>query len=77
MKKLPKRSLLLDRFHKGFVLTCVAVTAYAVVNLSVGWYRYITVLKPAAREKQLLEKQALLREGSSEILEDSSPTLTM
>lgn len=77
MKKLPKRSLLLDRFHKGFVLACVAVTVYAVSNFGLGWYNYYTVLKPAAREKQLLEKEALLREGSSEILEDTSPNLRM
>lgn len=73
MKKIPKRSVILDRFHKGFVITCLAITAYAVSNLGVGWYRYFAVLKPAARQKQLLEKEELLLEGSSEILQDSSP----
>lgn len=75
MRKIPKRSILLDRLHKGFVLSCVGITIFGTGYLGIGWYRYFAVMKPAAKQRQLLENQDLLREGSSEILEDSSPVL--
>lgn len=77
MKRTPKRSILLDRLHKGFVLTCVCVTLGGTGYLALGWYKYFTEVKPALKQKQLLDKQSLLAEGSSDNLQDLAPTLKM
>ncbi|KAJ8917530.1 hypothetical protein NQ315_005579 [Exocentrus adspersus] len=71
MKKSPIRSLLVDKFHKGFVYTCIAVTIYGLSVVGMRYYRYITERRP----QKLLEKQELLAEGSSEILKDTAETL--
>lgn len=70
MKKVAKKNILIERIHKGFVLGCIALTLYGLTGLGQRWYRYFTVLKPEAKQKELLEKQKLLEEGSSEILKD-------
>lgn len=75
MKKTPARNIIADRLHKGFVLTCVAVTLYGVGHLGLRWYRYFTVLRPEAKQRELMEKQNLLAEGSSEMLQDSAENL--
>lgn len=77
MKKLPKRSILLDRLHKGFVVTCVGITLLGTVYLCASAYNYFVVYKPTMKQRQLLEKQQLLAEGSSENLKDVAPTLKM
>ncbi|XP_063900134.1 uncharacterized protein LOC135119657 [Zophobas morio] len=66
MKRGPKGSLLVDRLHKGFVLTCIAVTVYGCSVLAMRGYRYYTDVRPQLQKKQLLEQQNLLAEGSSE-----------
>lgn len=77
MKKLPKRSVLMDRLHRGFVMACIGITMAGVVYMGVGAYNYFVVYKPQAKQKQLLEKQQLLLEGSSDNLQDAAPTLKM
>lgn len=77
MRKLPKRNVLLDRLHKGFVISCMGVTVLGTLYLGMGAYRYFMVLKPEAQQRKLLEKQQLLAEGSSENLKDVAPTLNI
>ena len=67
----------MDRMHKGFVLTCVAVTIYALGNLGSYCYKYFTVTKPAMKERERLETQTLLKEGSSELLGDSAANVNV
>lgn len=73
MKKSPIRSALVDKLHKGFVYTCIAVTIYGFSYMGLRYYRYVSEVKP----KRLLENQNLLAEGSSEILKDSAETLKL
>lgn len=75
MRRLPKTNVLLDRLHKGFVVTCIGVTAVATLYLSYSAYNYFAVYKPTAKQKQLVEKQQLLLEGSSDNLQDTAPSL--
>lgn len=75
MKKTPVRNAIIDKLHKGFVLTCVAVTVYGIGHLGLRWYRYFTVLRPEAKKRELLENKNLLAEGSSDLLQDSAQTL--
>ncbi|XP_022903555.1 uncharacterized protein [Onthophagus taurus] len=77
MKKTPSRSIIVDRLHKGFVITCVAITLYGVGHLGMRWYRYFAELRPAAKQKELLEKQNLLAEGASDVLKDSALEIKM
>lgn len=72
MRKTPVKSIIIDRLHKGFVLTCVAVTVYGLGHLGLRWYRYFTVLRPEAKRRELMENKNLLAEGSSELLQDSA-----
>lgn len=73
MKKSPIRSAFIDKLHKGFVYTCIAVTIYGFSVMGLRYYRYITEEKP----KRLLENQSLLAEGSSESLKDKAETLKL
>lgn len=76
MKKSARKSLLLDRLHKGFVLTCIGVSLFGLSHLGYRWYRYFTVLRPDAKRKELMEKEQLLAEGSSDLLKDKAINLT-
>lgn len=75
MKKTARRSLILDKLHKGFVLTCIGVTLYGLTHFGMRWYNYFAVLRPEAKRRELLEKQKLLSEGSSDVLIDSAMNL--
>lgn len=77
MRKFPKRNVLLDKLHKGFVIACMGVTLLGTAYLGMGAYHYFMVYKPEAKQRRLLEKQQLLAEGSSENLKDIAPTLKM
>lgn len=77
MKKLAKRSVLMDRLHKGFVVTCMGATIISAVYLVFGAYNYFAVYKPVAKQRQILEKQQLLAEGSSDNLKDTAATLQL
>lgn len=65
MKKTPGKSILIDRIHKGIVLTCVGITLYGLVGFGSRWYNYFTVLRPEAKRRELLEKEELLTEGAA------------
>lgn len=77
MRKFPKRNVVLDKLHRGFVSTCFGVALGGAVYFVYGWYNYYSVVKPAVVQKDLLNKQELLLEGSSEKLQDTAPTLNM
>lgn len=52
MKRYPRISLS-DKIHRGFVIGCLAVTAYGTFLLGMRVYRYFTVTKPAAEMRAL------------------------
>lgn len=67
MQKIPKRTYnkVLDKLHRGFVMTCMGVTLYGFTAFGIQMFHYFTKIKP---QKKLLEKETLLAEGSSENL---------
>lgn len=67
----------MDRLHKGVVVACIGVTVLGTVYLGLAGYDYFMVFKPQTKQRQLLEKQTLLAEGSSDNLKDVAPTLKM
>lgn len=75
MKKLARKSAMLDKVHRGLVLACIGITIYGTAHLGMRWYRYFTVLRPEQKRRELLEKQELLAEGSSESLRDTAQDL--
>ncbi|XP_017773841.1 PREDICTED: uncharacterized protein LOC108560693 [Nicrophorus vespilloides] len=77
MKKVAKNSVLMERLHKGFVLTCLGITIYGMTEMGMRWYRYFTVLRPQIKEKERLDKLQLLAEGSSDVLIDTAANLKM
>ncbi|KAK5646041.1 hypothetical protein RI129_004505 [Pyrocoelia pectoralis] len=72
MKKAARSSVWIGKLHKGFVLTCIGVTVLALGNLSWGALRYFITVRPERKKLELLEKQELLAEGSSENVKDSA-----
>lgn len=75
MRKIGKRSILIERAHKVFVVTCIGLTLYGLSGLAQRWYRYFTVLRPEAQQRELAKQENLLREGSSDLLQDSVQNL--
>lgn len=65
LKKKPSVHIL-DRLHKGFVITCMGVTLYGTFLLGMRVYRYFTVIQPANKEAEL----RMIKER-----EDNAPTL--
>lgn len=59
--KRPIQSQLVDRMHRGFVYTCMGLTAYGGYLLSLRVYRYFTVIRPEtlAYQQQLLQHGGL------------------
>ncbi|XP_018319423.1 uncharacterized protein LOC108732921 [Agrilus planipennis] len=76
MRKSPTRNALLNRLHKGVVVICVAVTLYGTGYLAMRGYRYLTVIRPEIKKKQLAENQLLLAEGSHENLKDNASVIS-
>lgn len=66
MKRSSKNHLL-DKAHRGFVYTCMGLTAYGCYLLGLRVHRYWTVIRPAKLEAELKMIQA----GSS----DNAPEL--
>lgn len=61
IRKTRMTSQLVDKLHKGFVVTCIAATVY---GLAIGGHRaylYLTVTKPA-REAEELRKIKLQKQ---------------
>ncbi|XP_019865079.1 uncharacterized protein LOC109594312 [Aethina tumida] len=78
MKKTPSRnSALVDKLHKGFVLTCIGVTIYGFSMLGLKYYNYLTKTKPLLDQQKLKEAEGLLAEGSSDLLYDTAKTMKM
>lgn len=75
LRKTARANAILDKLHKGVVCACVGITLYGTYLF--GWriHRYFTVIKPQKDQKQLMEKQNLLAEGSSDMLKDMAPQL--
>lgn len=76
MRKVARKNIIMDRLHKGFVVGCIVVTLYGLSSLGQRWYRYFTVLRPQQKQRELLAKQELLAEGSSDKLKDNAADLT-
>lgn len=77
MRRKPRASAVLDTLHKGFVCTCVGVTLYGTYLLGWRFYRYFTVIKPEQQKRELIAKQSLLAEGSSDNLQDNAPQIKL
>lgn len=56
MKKIPT-SKILDKLHRGVVITCIGLTLYGTVLIGNRVYRYFNVVKPhrEALELKMLE----------------------
>lgn len=67
---------LLNKLHKGFVLGCVALTLGGLGVLGVKAFHYLSVVRPAAKERQLEAQQELLGEGA-EALVDGAPAVAV
>ncbi|XP_047104673.1 uncharacterized protein LOC124741220 [Schistocerca piceifrons] len=65
---------LLNKLHRGFVLSCVALTIGGCGLLGMNTFRYFTVVRPAIKERQLEAQQELLGEGA-ETLTDAAPSV--
>lgn len=76
MKKTARKNLLMDRLHKGFVLTCIAATVYGTFWYSMRFANYFLNTKPVREKKELLQSQELLKEGSyDKLLVDPAQTI--
>lgn len=66
--KRPIQSQLVDRMHRGFVYTCMGLTAYGGYLLGLRVYRYFTVIKPEthAYQQQLLKHGGLANDQASD-----------
>lgn len=66
--KRPAQSLLIDRMHRGFVYTCMGLTAYGSYLLGLRVYRFFTVIKPEvnAYQQQLLQHGGLANEHKAD-----------
>lgn len=71
----PMQTKLLDRFHRGFVYTCLGLTAYGSYLLGMRVYRFFTVIQPEKKmyEQQMIEHGAQPPTGISS--SDSAPQI--
>lgn len=76
MKKIAKSNALVDKLHKGGVLTCLAITVAGTAYLAFRGYYHLYVVKPGRLQEELKEKQALLLEGASDRLQDPAKPLS-
>lgn len=68
----PVQSRMADKFHRGFVYTCMGLTAYGGYLLGMRVFRYFTVIKPETRAYE----QTLVKHGSIEASQtDVAPQL--
>jgi len=57
MRKTANPSKWFDRFHKGFVMTCVGLTLYGFAVIGNRAYHYYFVEKPARLELEQSEEK--------------------
>ena len=64
LRKRRPAGYLIDKLHKGFVLSCIGVTLYGLGVAGHRAYLYFTVTRPARAEEQLrqLQLEALKKE---------------
>lgn len=68
--KRRRREKLYDKLHRGFVNTCIGITAAASLYIGYKAYEYFRYIRPLQlAQSQLVEKELLL-EGKS--IEESS-----
>lgn len=53
LKKRQVQGQFIDKLHKGFVISCIAVTCYGLAVAGHRAYLYLTVTKPAREAEQL------------------------
>ncbi|XP_076244619.1 uncharacterized protein LOC143185472 [Calliopsis andreniformis] len=70
LPKYKSKEYILDKLHRGFVNTCVAVTIISGSMLSYKIYEYIRYVRPLHKTLQLKAQEELLAEGKP--LEDAS-----
>lgn len=75
MKRATK-VLLADRFHKGFVWTCMTATVLGTVSVLTNAFDIFYTRKPLYDEMQKKEVASLLEEGRDNLeeLKDSAPS---
>lgn len=62
MRKTAKPSSIADKFHKGFVWTCIGISAWGLYIGAFRFYHYLTVVRPS----RLAIKENLLKEEERE-----------
>ncbi|KAF4522369.1 hypothetical protein B566_EDAN012226 [Ephemera danica] len=78
MKRYAKPRAFVDKLHKGFVWTCVGLTAYGLFLLGLRVERYFTVIRPQREIREAELKKQLLAEGRDKaLLNDSAPELKL
>ncbi|XP_044752846.1 uncharacterized protein LOC123312465 [Coccinella septempunctata] len=71
MRKRAIANIWIDRFHRGFVWTCLTVTVCGTILYGTRFVHYFTVIKPEQDKRKLLEQRELLSEGAyDKIMED-------
>uniref|UniRef100_A0A336MZ32 CSON010360 protein n=1 Tax=Culicoides sonorensis TaxID=179676 RepID=A0A336MZ32_CULSO len=67
LKKHRQTSFLIDKLHKGFVVTCIAATIYGLGVAGFRAYSYFTVTKPAreAEELRRLKLEEAMKDGKT------------
>jgi hypothetical protein len=71
---------MVDKLHKGVVITCIGATLYGCALLGFKFYRYFTVTRPQRKLKEIDENKHLLLEGidtSEKAFQDSAPELKL
>lgn len=67
LKKFRNTSVLMDRLHKGFVVTCIAATLFGLTIAGHRTYLYFTVTRPTRDQEELrkLKMNENLKDGNT------------
>lgn len=76
MKKVARPGRFVDIFHKGWVLTCVGVTAIGMSYVGMATYEYFQLKAARDAEKEKDKEMYNANSGDSiQELQDSAPIL--
>lgn len=75
MRKVPRVSRLGDYLHRGFVVTCAAVTLFATMDLGLRVYNYYSVIKPQRDREEKLRMAEEKTSAAEADMTDSAQTL--
>lgn len=64
LKKVPKTRLV-DKFHRGFVYTCIGATIFGTINIAWIGYNYYMYQRPIRKAEALRRQQELFGEGAA------------